>query len=185
MSKNKKNMAIPILLVLCAVLTAFAAGGCRKIETPDDDPAKDIQSGSEEVPKEMDVPALQIETTDEDNTWVTVRTTYGVVRYLSAFSDIVAVTAVQHEAASQLLFTADIGEKEIPLYTIRYNEEGEGIALGTLKLSAKAVVPVSVTFSDAPAELTGNDLATFVAAQETFNDVLTSIMEDSRFTMAE
>lgn len=183
MNKSTKNVAI--LLALCAVVTAFAAGGCRKIEKPDEDPTKDTQIGSEDVPEEMNVPELQIETTDEDNKWVTVKTTYGVVRYSSAFSDIVAVTAVQHEAASQLLFTANIGESEIPLYTIRYDEEGEGIVLGTLKLTSNVTVPVSVTLSDAPAELAGNDLATFIAAQETFNDVLTSMMEDSRFTMAE
>lgn len=183
MSKNTKSVAI--LLALCAVMTAFAAGGCRKIETPED-LSKDTQIGSVDAPEEMNAPALRIETTDEDSKWVTVGTTYGAFRYSSAFSDIIAVTAVQHDAASNLLFTADIDGKEILLYTIRYNEDGKGIALGTLKLSDQAAtMPVSVSFGDAPNGLAGNELATFIAAQETFNDVLTSMMEDSRFTMAE
>ena len=78
------------------------------------------------------------------------------------------------------------GEGNLYDVTIRYNEDGEGIALGTLKLSDQAAtMPVSVSFGDAPNGLAGNELATFIAAQETFNDVLTSMMEDSRFTMAE
>ena len=183
MRKNKKSVAI--LLVLCAVVTALAAGGCRKIEKPNE-PSKDTQMGSVGAPEETGAPELRIETTNENDKWVVVGTTYGTFRYSSAFSDIISVKAVQHDAASNLVFTAAIDEKEIPLYTVHYNDDGEGIPLGTLQFTdASVVMQISISIADAPKDLTDNAMRTFNAAQETVNDVIVSLCEDSRFTLAE
>ena len=72
------------------------------------------------------------------------------------------------------------------MYTVHYNDDGEGIPLGTLQFTdASVVMQISISIADAPKDLTDNAMRTFYAAQETVNDVIVSLCEDSRFTLAE
>lgn len=178
----KKRKLILAALAFCAAVTMFASAGCDKKDPPPHDSTEDTEQQTPVTPEEKDFPELQILSTTEDNSWVTVETTYGTFRYPFAFSDLITVKADSNDASASLQFTADVDGEMTVIYTIYYNEEN-GHPCGTLKLAEdEDPVTVSVVFAELPADMPEASKPTFFATQETFNDVLTSMKEDSRFS---
>jgi hypothetical protein len=67
------------------------------------------------------------------------------------------------------------------VFTVHYGGS-EGRPFGILSLSGDTdEITVAVAFADPPAGLSADDLTTFQAAQEVFNEILASMNEDARF----
>ncbi len=139
---------------------------------------KETQTEATVVTNQPSKAALSIMSITEDGDWIVVETTYGVLRYPFAFSDVIEVEAFNEGETSQLRFYTKIEGQKIKNYTIHYNDN-EGTAFGTLKKEKK--IPLSVVFEEPPAELQEDWKTTFYAVQETFNDVLKSMEENEKF----
>lgn len=111
---------------------------------------------------------------------VVVETSYGAVKFPYAFSDLISVEALNQEKQTALIFTARIGGQPEKIYTIWFNGS-EGAAAGTMDLN-DGETPVQVTLVFHEPNVTGEDLTTFYATQETVNDVLASLQEGGSFT---
>jgi len=75
-------------------------------------------------------------------------------------------------------------EVRVPVFSINYNFD-EGFRCGTLKLEDAEEIPVTVVFDEFPPDMAEEWQTAFFAAQETFNDVLFSMAENSNFTLVE
>lgn len=121
----------------------------------------------------------------ENDEWVEAKTTLGAFRYPTALADVLRVEAVSQGDTAALRFVARLAERDITVYTIHYNKAA-GIRCGTFKPSDTAEeLAVYADLAEAPDDVDADWTATFYAAQETFNDVLSSMAEDSRFTRQE
>lgn len=125
---------------------------------------------------------LLVESVTEEGAAVFVKTTYGMVQYPYAFSDLISVEAATFEDYAVLDFCATLEDTAVKLYTLMFNT-GEGIPVGTLLVDGETFV-VTAQFHDAIG--IGNDsMVTFYAVQETFNDVVNSLSENEGFTAAD
>ncbi|MBE6768068.1 MAG: hypothetical protein E7549_04060 [Ruminococcaceae bacterium] len=130
-------------------------------------------------------PALEILSATEAGEWVAVATTFGRFRYPVAMADLLRAEAVSEGTTAALRFVARLDGRDVTIYTIHYNK-AVGIPCGTLVLSDTAdEIAVYADLAEKPDDLSEEWVGTFYAAQETFNDVLSSMAEDSRFTRRE
>lgn len=182
--RNKKNELTRGLRVLCAAVLAasvLCACGSKKGETmpvEESHPVQTTQAAEMFQPEEV---VLTVETINEQGDAVVVKTSYCEVKYPFAFADLIQVQA----EGEKLDFVLKLSGEEYPLFAICFGE-GEGIPLGTLAVDGKAE-PVAVWAQiGAPNEAAlGDSVSTYYAAQESFNDVLASLMENEGFTAAE
>ena len=125
---------------------------------------------------------LLVENVKEQGDTVTVETTYGTVKYPYAFSDLVIVEAQTFENHAVLEFKAELGGTECKLYTLTFAlaRDEEGIPVGKLKVDGETYV-VTAMFHDVTG-LDDDNLVTFSAVQETFNDVVNSLSDNEGFT---
>ena len=181
----KKYLAL--LLALGTVMISAAA--CKDTGDIEEQTGNSIgQTETEAAPEESGFPKLEVLSDKEDSNWVQVETTYGTFRYPAAFSDIIKVNTVTEKESAQLQVMLLTGEVELAVYTLYYNYEGNDAAIpcGKLKLTDESEeMTVSVVFENAPESLSADWLSTFYAVQETFNNVIVSMAEDSRFVAAE
>lgn len=166
---------LPIIIVACtlvivaAVIISFAL--------------LKNNSGFEESSTAL--PELKVLSTDESGDKVDVETTYVKLSFPYAFSDIISVKAVSEDKSASLQFISNIEGEAVTIYSIHFNSD-EGIPCGALSLPEyDAEISVSVVFADIPETISEDWVSTFQATQETFNDVITSMSEDDRFTYAE
>ena len=176
------------ILVLAALLTAavsvmLTASSCSKDEI--EEQTQDTEQVESAAPEKEIFPELEILNTTDTKDGVVVETTYGTFRYPYAFSDIVSVNAVNGEESAQLQVSVIMEDSSFVVYTIHYNEE-IGSVCGKLKLDGyEDEIDVSVEFEEASDAVPEDWLTTVYAVQETFNDVINSMSEDSRFTLAD
>ena len=124
---------------------------------------------------------LLVESVKEQEDIVLVNTTYVTVKYPYAFSDLMSVEAETFEDYAVLEFGAIINDTTHKVYTLYFNGE-EGMPLGTLERNGETYV-VTAQFHDASG-VSEDNMITFFAAQETFNDVVNSLSENEGFTAA-
>lgn len=129
----------------------------------------------------MPMKELVIQSTTEQEDTVIVSTTYGTLRYPFAFSDIMVVEAKTFEDYAMLEFRAVIDDAEFMLYALYFNGK-EGIPVGTLQVDGNIYVITSQLYTEE--NISDDDMVTFYAAQETCNDVLSSLAENQGFTAA-
>ena len=182
---NKMNGMYKGLRVLCiTMLTASllcACGGKNAETTPSEGenlPVQTTQATEAAVPE---TPVLAVESVTEQGDAVIVKTSYCEVQYPFAFADLIRVRAEEEK----LNFVMELLGEEYPLFAICFGE-GEGIPLGTLQLEGQpepmAVwAEIGVPNEDA----LGDNVNTYFAVQESFNDVIMSLMENEGFTAAE
>ena len=176
------------ILVLAALLTAavsvmLTASSYSKDEI--EEQTQDTEQVESAAPEKEIFPELEILNTTDTKDGVVVETTYGTFRYPYAFSDIVSVNAVNGEESAQLQVSVIMEDSSFVVYTIHYNEE-IGSVCGKLKLDGyEDEIDVSVEFEEASDAVPEDWLTTVYAVQETFNDVINSMSEDSRFTLAD
>ena len=176
---NKKAKNIVLMLLVCIVLvivsvaiTAFVTS--RSGTTENVSEKKIVQEDTK----------LQIISTVENNEWIVVETTYGRFCYPRAFMDVIAVETAVVSGDECLKFMSEIDGISTAVYTIYY-DSNEGVLCGHQVLPNDEKVNVSVVFEDAPDQISDDWKTTFYAVQETFNDVIVSMSEDSRFTAVE
>ena len=178
----KKLLAL--LLTMGTVLAVSAGCGSDKENIEEQTGSQTEQMETEVIPEVQTFPNFEILSEVEDDVWVNVETTYGAFRYPAAFSDIMKISASTNENGAQMQVLLSTGKEDLVAYTLYYNEENDtAITCGKLKLNEEMnEMNVSVVFEGAPESLSADWLTTFYAVQETFNDVIFSLAEDSRFT---
>lgn len=198
--KTEKTKKLPLwIVIVCAaaavaivVAAAFFLGGEKPGEKPEEtlptSPTQQTEQtqATEEVPEQTQAPSMKlltVESTQQQGQTVVVTTSYCVVQYPFAFSDLIVITAVNQEDMAELNFGARLNGAEYPLFTVSFG--GEGIPLGTLTLEgALPQVPVSVQIHEIDPNLDEEYTSSFFAAQEIINDVLASLAENGNFTPA-
>jgi len=177
-----------LALILGAVMVSGTACGDKDDIENQTDVQTEQQTEIETEPETTGFPKLEVVNSAEESAWVNVETTYGTFRYPAAFSDIVKVEGVTGEASAELKVLLVTDEGDLPVYTLYYNNEENSTAIpcGKLKLDSETEeMLISVVFENAPEDLSADWQSTFYAVQETFNDVIFSMEEDSRFTAAD
>lgn len=123
---------------------------------------------------------LTVDSVEQEDQMMAVTTSYCVVRYPFAFSDLIRVAAENQENNAALLFSAYLDQTEYPMFRIDFDGTG-GIPVGTLTLDDGTVVSVTAQIFQADEALEPDMLQTFYAAQESINDVLSSLTDMEGF----
>lgn len=154
-----------IWLVLLAVLMiSVTMIGCKKGDSQKE------TVGSPESETEFVILSQK-----EENGVKTFSTVYGEFSYPTEFAEDVEVKASVKDGIPTLAFVINLNNREAPLFTIRYGGK-EGIPFGTYQSSKEEkMITLYVSFAEKPSDLTTNERDRFEAAQEIFNDVITSI----------
>ena len=164
----QRNLMIRVLaLLLTAVLLLCA--GCAGKQTP---------SGSAPDGDGTGLPAP----VNED---VQIETPYCTLTIPFAFSELVAVEHTENEAGDSYVFSAQLEERSVEVYTIQFlkGDADQGELFGTIS-TKDGSVSVTYTAAEPDDTLQGEDLEAFYTAQETINDVFQSIQGASGFTAA-
>lgn len=189
MRRSIKTRSVRAALLLgAALLIVLISAGCghRSSEEVPADVSQAIPTAEVSVTPapEMLYTLTVDEQTGEGDT-VLVSTSYGTVRYPFAFSDLLRMEAENATDHASLKFFAVIDDVDVPVYTVVFNGQ-EDIFLGSLSIpDAENEVPVYAEIHTSPAELAEDDLGTFYAVQETFNDVVISLEENVGFSPGE
>ena len=129
----------------------------------------------------VEIQKLEITSSVQDGDRMLVSTTYGTVYYSAAFSDMIYVEAGNHGNYTQLDFKVVINGETKPIYSLLF-ERNSGIPVGTLTVNGNRYMVTAVIHS--PEGVGEADRLSFYAAQETFNDVMNSLAENSGFVPA-
>ncbi len=130
------------------------------------------------------VPELKIISTEEQAESVIISTSYCTLSYPSMFSDMIKVESYFGEGMGCIMFLAEFNGKSATAYTVLFNSEN-GIDVGTLKVDGTdQPLRVSVSFYEPTEDMTGDDLTSFYAVAETFNDIAQSLEKNEGFTSA-
>ena len=159
-----------------------ASGEKETIETTQ------LQSSGEEVAlEEQTTPprlALSLESVEQDTQMVTVTTSYCVLRYPFAFSDIIRAEVADQAGRGELMFYANVNNTDCPMFSIGFDSAG-GIPVGILPLSDGTTVSVTAQIFKADESMDPDILQTFYAAQECINDVISSLTDAEGFVPAQ
>lgn len=127
---------------------------------------------------------LTVESVEQEEQTMVITTSYCVLKYPFAFSDLIRVTAVEQDGLPALLFHAYLNGAEYPIFSIVF-DGAEGIPVGTLELSDGTTVSVTAQLYEADGSLAQEMLGSFYAAQENFNDIISSLNDAEGFTPAQ
>lgn len=178
---NKK-----LIYLIAGVAVAFAAivlllvfSGDKEAE--DELIVHDIESTQESAATQH--PALTLLERKEHDDVVELVTSYCTLSFPYAFSDLVVEEVVDEDGRIAIDFYAALGGSKYPIYTISFSGEGE-IPLGSIEVDGETFEMTAKFFEDA-ADLQGDDVISFHAAQETFNDVWHSLEANGNFSSAQ
>ncbi len=178
---NKKNELTKGIRALCAAVLAasmLCACGNKNAETTPVEETQPVQVTQAAETVLPEAPVLAVESITEQGDVVVVKTSYCEVKYPFAFADLIRVQAEEEK----LDFVLELSGEAYPLFAICFGE-GEGIPLGTLAVDGKAEPMAVWAQIGTPNEAAlGDSVSTYYAAQESFNDVLASLMENEGFT---
>lgn len=176
-ARNKRSLIMvclglaAILLILIAIL--FIVGDNQKDSNKESTPQT---SNVETATGHMDeLELLSVETVDSS---VVITTNYGTMRYSAAFVDIMQVEVENLDACAQLVFSVLIDGAWHKIYALMINVKDE-LLVGHWTIG-DTVYPVSAILY-APEGIRDDELLTFYAAQETFNDIMFSLEENKGF----
>lgn len=186
---KKKKILIAVLaavVVLIAIILMAAGGGN---DTPNQSHSSVETTGASRPPETPETSApvaedlLILESTENQGEWVVLTTSCGVMKYPFSFSDLIQVEAVSDENQGIMKFSVKIGESVYPVYSVSFGS-GEGFFLGSMEIG-DTQVRVYGAMDQLPEGLEESGAATFFAAQESFNDIVSSLKENERFVPAE
>lgn len=136
-------------------------------------------------PERAPLRELTVNAQTRDGERMVIDTSYMRLEYPYAFSDLIQIEAINQGNQTGLAFTAKIAGANRQLYTLWFNgRDGEKVGAYDLRDGEKPVV-VTLAFYTPAAELEGDDRITFFATQETINDVMAAMKQDSHFTIYE
>lgn len=148
----------------------------------------------EPKPQRTSMPELVVGQITRRDSVMVVDNSYLYLAYPYAHSEHISVVAVNQGNATALEFRARTSTMDEVLYTIWFNGTQEHWKHDLDSISntdqvgafdpgdGMGAVPVTVLFYKASADLSENDRGTFLAAQETFNNVLQSMHENEKFS---
>ena len=178
---------IAVLLAVILFLLILLVGNLEKARQPviQEEPGTSVSTPTSEPsgPNQNDVPgSLTIGSITEQGDVVIVNTNYCQIKYPYAFSDLVQVEAINQGERSVLLFTAYLNGSKVKLYELSFGDQG-GMKVGTLSFGQNAVDVHATIYEPIPGQDEGSRIA-FIAAQETFNDVASSLLDNANFVPA-
>lgn len=165
-----RNLTLRIT-ALVLIATLLLCAGCTKKTEPAPSAAPSPEASTLPPPVNEDMK---------------IETPYATMTIPYAFSELVSVQRAETETADSYVFYAVLEDRSVPVYTIHFipgDGEMPGDLFGTLKTDDGDVRVLYEAFS-ADESLTGDDLEAFYTAQETINDVFTSLQAASGFTAA-
>ena len=166
----QRNLILRIV-ALMLMATLLLCAGCTKKTTPAPSAAPSPEASTLPPPVNEDMK---------------VETPYCDLTIPFAFSELVAAERAQSEEADSYVFYAVLENRSVPVYTIHFipgDGEMPGELFGTLKTDDGNVRVLYEAF-DPDASLEGDDLESFYTAQETINDVFSSLQAAPGFTAA-
>lgn len=194
---QKKKWIIVIFMAIVVVALALVAmflGGKgtsaqETLPTEQEQVSNATEAVIQTVPAtEATVPTrkeLTIDSVEQQNDMMVLKTSYGTVKYSFAFSDLIEIVATNQDTQAALEWFVLVGEEKYPLFTISFNGS-EGELLGTMVVEAdKPAEQVRMLFFAADGNLEDAELQTFYAAQEVLNNVIASLTDNETFTVAE
>ena len=156
----------------------------QETQAVETDNSIETEEGAETEPAPEDNQKLKVLSTVEQGEQVIVTTTYGTFSYPYAFSDLLVFEAVADSEDEKLDFYADVNDKKLHLFTLWFGGS-EGFAVGTLKHPESGEsVTVSVVFGEEPEGLSEDELISYYAAKELFNDIEQSLAENEGYVRA-
>lgn len=180
-----------VLVILCAVLAVTVVvllvlllrsnGNNAQVVVNSNDTAatNNATGGSVSSDGSLELVLYSVETVQDE---VLVKTSFGDMAFPAAFGDAVKVTVVNEGTVKAVCFDADLGGIVYPAYTIYFSDDGD-MPVGTLKLPQEQKErPVTIVFHETPTGLADDALLTFIAVQETFNNVWASLERNEGFT---
>lgn len=181
-AKETRNLLLSIcaVLIVTLILLIFMLSSMNNNHRP----GKPSADNTTTVPSQdaVQVQELLVEDVKEQDDFVVVDTSYCVIKYPYAFSDLIHVASQTFDNYSQLDFSAVVGSEERVLYTLLFNKD-EGIPVGTLTVNGAEYRVAAVIYE--LDDVSEDHRVTFYAAQETFNDVMVSLAENPGFTAAQ
>ena len=174
-------MLIGFLLAIIIVLLVVLVGNLDKQSTMGGEYTPQNQVTQ---PGDLGKSALIIKNVEEQGDMIVVNTSYCQVKYPYAFSDMIQVEAINSDEKTALLFTVLLNGQKANIYELTFGGEGV-IPVGEITLTpGQAPVSVYATFYEHDVGLSEELRIAFFAAQETFNDVATSLGENMNFVPA-
>lgn len=173
------------LIVICGVLAVILIGlivilisiGGKHDQGNSDATTLPAQSHSLIKAKE-----LLVQTVEERGDRMVVTTSYGTIKYAYAFSDLIQIKTETFDYHAQMDFYVVIDGQEIALYTLFFNKNA-GIPVGTLTVDGTAYTVTALIYE--LDQVIEENRLTCQAAQETFNDVMISLAENTGFQAAQ
>jgi hypothetical protein len=133
-------------------------------------------------PLRTSMPDLTIGEPTRNGQSMLVNTSYMDVEFPYMFSDYIYCQPINQQNATALEFRVRTATMDAPLYTIWFNGN-VGQSVGSFDPGdGQGTVPVTVVFHKAEEKLSQDDLGTFKATQESFNEVLASMQQCADFT---
>ena len=183
----RKNKFVGMIVTVTLIAAVACGCGNKAAETTaaETTPVTMEQTTPAAVETEPVASGLVVEAIEEQGDNMVVRTSFVHVKYPFAFADLIQVNAANEDDVASLEFFVSNQDVQHPIFTIRFGGD-EGILLGTVQISnEEAPRTVYAELASADADALGDYLETFYAAQESFNDVVASLMENEGFVAAQ
>lgn len=183
----KTNKAILLIVCCCALLlSALIGAGITKLVYDGkafDGQESNVSDDNKNETAFPERPNLNVLSKKEDGDLVIVNTTYGTFSYPFVFSDILSFeVSTDDSSIAKLNFYADINESKYILFTLNFGSS-EGVFIGQVKIEGESTqTNVSVVFYDEPEGLNTDELTTYYAAKELFNDIEQSLMKNDNYS---
>lgn len=128
---------------------------------------------------------LEVQSIEEAGECVIVHTSYAELAFPFAFGDMIRIAADNQDDYAVLRFFVCLGDGQYPIFNLVFNAESV-FRLGTIYLDdAMPSAMVSAEFCDPDASIDQANMSSFYAAQEVFNDIVTSLEQNKTFTPAD
>lgn len=189
--KTRRPLWIPvaIAIVVIAVVLAVLMGSYfanRPGNNPvgmEDNPRREPHgffTGDQELETEPGN-GLQILSAEEQGEFISVTTSYTSFRYPFAFSDLIQIEAKEDNGTETLEFSVVLGDTSEKMFTIRFDDAG-AVSLGAMYVALlEEALPLSADVYPVSDSLDDVMKNTFLAAQESFNDVVNALQENENF----
>lgn len=171
--RGSKSLLILILTAILAVLIVVAL--LIPKSTPDHPTGTNSTTGLSAQMEQMVIHSIE-----EQGELVRINTSYGTVSYPFAYSDLITVDPVTETGRVGLAFQVNLNGNLVPIYTLWIHGDA-GVICGLLDING-VTYPVRMEFMSVPENLDQGHLLTFYAAQETVNDVITSLKDNPNYS---
>jgi len=184
MTKSNSARLNIILSVCCVVLVLVIVAMAMAMDRANEG---DVSGGSVgdnvnfDTPQKIKLPELTVGAIEERGDVVVVTTSYCTLKYPFAFVDLMKIEPIVQDVGAGLDFSLEVEGRKSKVFTLLFGSK-EGALVGRIKLDGQAeAIDVTVVFYEVDAELNPSLHTTFYAVQETFNDIVNSLCENTNF----